>query len=353
MHDQLIFVCGNTKGSLLFDALAPHYESAHYVDATPHLLTRVGTAASARLHLGREWNLVNRRFVAESVWRRIQRLPPARRRSVVFWDAKFVISERWRRVGTLSVITDVAMTPEYFRNPPLPDAMAKQFQKDWDVLFETCDHVLTLSEWAAEENRRLHPRRAEKVARIGWGPNTPPLPPDLVFRGARDDRAVSIGHDFQRKGMAVFNEVARAARPSVPDTEWLVAGDPHAFDVRMLDAVTVLPPQSADGVSELMRSARLYFLLSWFEPSAHVVAEAQSNGLPVICSTRGGSAEAIVEGVTGYAVDPGDVPAIVHKAMDLLLNEAKRDQFARAAYDHASRHLRWTNVADAVVAATG
>src|SRR3954452_11440906 len=33
-----------------------------------------------------------------------------------------------------------------------------------------------------------------------------------------------------------------------------------------------------------------------------------------------------------------------------LENEAKRDQSARAAYDHASRHLRWTNVADAVVA---
>jgi len=44
----------------------------------------------------------------------------------VFWDAKFVISERWHQLDTLSVITDVARTPEYFGNPPLPDTMAKR-----------------------------------------------------------------------------------------------------------------------------------------------------------------------------------------------------------------------------------
>jgi len=44
MHDQL-FVSGNNKGSLLFDALAPHHESAHCVNASPDLLTRASTAA--------------------------------------------------------------------------------------------------------------------------------------------------------------------------------------------------------------------------------------------------------------------------------------------------------------------
>jgi glycosyltransferase involved in cell wall biosynthesis len=270
----------------------------------------------------------------------------------VFWDSKFLITPRWRRFGRLSVITDVAMTREYFDNPPMPANMAQQFSRDWDVLFESCDHVLTLSEWAADENRRLHPREAHKVTKIGWGPNTPPLPESVVFAEPRHDRVITVGHDFQRKGMDLFDRVARAARERLPGTEWLAAGEPRDFDVAGLEVARALPPQTADEVSRLMRSAKVFLLLSRFEPSAHVIVEAQSNGLPVICSTRGGSAEGIVDGVTGYAVDPYDVDAIADRVVELMSDEDRRESFARAAHRNAVERHQWSNVADAVVAAT-
>jgi glycogen(starch) synthase len=99
-----------------------------------------------------------------------------------------------------------------------------------------------------------------------------------------------------------------------------------------------------------MESSQLYFLLSRFEPSAHVVVEAQLHGLPVICSNRGGSGEAIVEGVTGFTCDPEDLADVVAKTVGLLEDPARLASFSAEARAHAAGYLRWADVADRVQA---
>jgi glycosyltransferase involved in cell wall biosynthesis len=49
----------------------------------------------------------------------------------------------------------------------------------------------------------------------------------------------------------------------------------------------------------------------WDEPFGLAAAEAQACGTPVVAFRRGGLAEVIVDGVTGFLVPPDDIPAAV------------------------------------------
>jgi UDP-glucose:tetrahydrobiopterin glucosyltransferase len=71
----------------------------------------------------------------------------------------------------------------------------------------------------------------------------------------------------------------------------------------------------------------------WDEPFGLAAAEAQACGAPVVAFSRGGLREVIVDGVTGFLVPPGDIPAAavaVSKAGGIS---------RRAPREHAERHL--------------
>ncbi|AJY71798.1 hypothetical protein RW64_20770 [Geobacter sulfurreducens] len=67
--------------------------------------------------------------------------------------------------------------------------------------------------------------------------------------------------------------------------------------------------------------ADLFLLLSLSDPNPLVVFEAQSCGLPLICSDRAGNAPDFVrDGVNGYVVDPTDIEGVTGKVLAVLGN---------------------------------
>jgi UDP-glucose:tetrahydrobiopterin glucosyltransferase len=50
---------------------------------------------------------------------------------------------------------------------------------------------------------------------------------------------------------------------------------------------------------------------TWIEAFGNVAIESMACGVPVIAYRRGGPAEVVVDGETGFLVDPGDVDALV------------------------------------------
>jgi glycosyltransferase involved in cell wall biosynthesis len=72
---------------------------------------------------------------------------------------------------------------------------------------------------------------------------------------------------------------------------------------------------------------------NWDEPFGLVAAEAQACATPVVAFARGGLQDIIIDGVTGFLVDPGDIGA----AADALgrVDELERD----ACRKHAEAHL--------------
>jgi glycosyltransferase involved in cell wall biosynthesis len=68
--------------------------------------------------------------------------------------------------------------------------------------------------------------------------------------------------------------------------------------------------------------ASLVVLSSFHEGLPRVVIEAQSMGVPVLATNVGGASEALIDGVTGILVPPGDVAQLATQ-MDAVVNQAR------------------------------
>ena len=75
----------------------------------------------------------------------------------------------------------------------------------------------------------------------------------------------------------------------------------------------------------------------WEEPLSRTVFEAYCHGVPVIASLRGGNAEVIDAGVTGFCYDPDRPAELLAVVSGLLADPASRSRLARGAAAAAVR----------------
>ncbi len=77
-----------------------------------------------------------------------------------------------------------------------------------------------------------------------------------------------------------------------------------------------------------------------------VFLEANAAGNPVIGGKEGGSVDAIVDGITGYLVDPLDTEDISKKILSLLKDEDMRMKMGAAGKKRAWEEFRWPQLAE-------
>lgn len=88
------------------------------------------------------------------------------------------------------------------------------------------------------------------------------------------------------------------------------------------------------------------FILSTFGDNLPVaILEAMAAGLPVIASRTGGIPEQVVDGETGYLVEPGDVDGLSAAIERLASDPARRLSFGLAARERAHRYFSSEDVA--------
>ena len=168
------------------------------------------------------------------------------------------------------------------------------------------------------------------------------LPPYVPTRSvpwsdAAGDGVVFAGRLSPEKGAAEAIDIAQAAGARID-----VYGDVYDADYARDQ---IAPRQHAPGVAVhqgvprtsmwavMARAAAVLCPSRWDEPFGMAAADAQACGTPVVAFKRGGLAEIIVDGVTGFLVAPDDIQA----AADCVRKTA---QISRAACrDHAERHL--------------
>jgi glycosyltransferase involved in cell wall biosynthesis len=83
-------------------------------------------------------------------------------------------------------------------------------------------------------------------------------------------------------------------------------------------------------IPAIFKNLDLVALTSRWEGLPRVVPEAMAACLPVVATRVDGTPEAIVEGVTGFLVEPGDVPALAGRIAWLLSHREEARRMGRA-----------------------
>lgn len=86
-----------------------------------------------------------------------------------------------------------------------------------------------------------------------------------------------------------------------------------------------------DSVDEVLSKGQIFVLISNWEGFPRSTLEAMRVGLPTIVSDVGGSGEAVVEGVTGYAIKKGDIDSLQKIIEGLVRDPARREKMGAAA----------------------
>ncbi|MGQ9887965.1 MAG: glycosyltransferase family 4 protein, partial [Aggregatilineales bacterium] len=138
------------------------------------------------------------------------------------------------------------------------------------------------------------------------------------------------------KGHDAFQTMARQVVLQIPEARFIVAGENVQTGADSAYKQRVLAAAQADSllqrrlkylgfrpdVERVLAAADVVVCASRFEGFGMAVVEAMACGRPVVSTNRGGPAETVVDGATGYLVPPDDPGALAGRVITLLRDPA-------------------------------
>jgi glycosyltransferase involved in cell wall biosynthesis len=167
--------------------------------------------------------------------------------------------------------------------------------------------------------------------------------------GVRDDELLvgMAGRVTRWKGQSVFAEAAKLILAKHTNVKFAAVGGVFDTDIfymeRFKEQIRDLGIESkfiiqdfrAD-MSSVFAAFDVFVLPSILpEPFGLVVIEAMASGKPVVATAPGGPSETVVDGETGYLVEPSDPQAAASAVEKLLVDPVKRAQMGAAARKRA------------------
>jgi glycosyltransferase involved in cell wall biosynthesis len=144
------------------------------------------------------------------------------------------------------------------------------------------------------------------------------------------------GHEY------LFRSVPIILR-KIPETRFVLVGDGHlreyleelASSLGITNAITFLGFRS--DVADIVRASDLFVLPSIFEGLPLSLIEAMACGKAVVATNVDGTADVVVDGVTGYLVPPRDPEQLAQKIIELLENPELRIRFGKAGREKVQK----------------
>jgi glycosyltransferase involved in cell wall biosynthesis len=227
-------------------------------------------------------------------------------------------------------VARAARVPTVVRTEHLPYLITDPAERDeYEAIVPSVDRFICVSESSrASFVRAGVPSSKIRVVRNGVRPKTTSCDRATARArlGLRPEHQVvlTVGRLTEQKGHRHLGEAIPPIVARDPNVRFLWAGGgPLEGELRDLvrrlevaDYVSFLG-QRGD-VPDLLAAADILVLPSLFEGLPLVVLEAMAAGLPVIGTRAGGTAEAIVDGMTGRVVPAGDSAALATALSDLV-----------------------------------
>ena len=88
-------------------------------------------------------------------------------------------------------------------------------------------------------------------------------------------------------------------------------------------------------MEDILAIADLFLLTSEYESFGLAALEAMAAEVPVVSTNAGGLPEIMIEGVTGFMADIGDVETMSKQAISILSDDKRLQQFKKDAGKHA------------------
>lgn len=105
-------------------------------------------------------------------------------------------------------------------------------------------------------------------------------------------------------------------------------------ELNLENNVVLLGAQTQKVVIEEMKSANIYFLCSVAEALPTVLMEAHAMKLPIVTTKVGSVHEVVIDGKSGFIVEPKNVEEMSVSLCKLIRNRRMRQKFGRKGYEH-------------------
>jgi glycosyltransferase involved in cell wall biosynthesis len=177
----------------------------------------------------------------------------------------------------------------------------------------------------------------QRAARVGTSAGQAP---PIVLSVGRVER----GSEY--KGFDTMIRALPSVAEAVPGVRYRIVGGGNgmadlrslASDVGVLDRVVFLGRLPDEDLWSELEGARVFAFISRVERDGEergegfgiACAEAAAFARPVVGSTDGGAAEALVHGTTGLAIDPRDEAAVAHALLTFLSDPGAADDMGGA-----------------------
>jgi len=180
---------------------------------------------------------------------------------------------------------------------------------------------------------------ASRILKVNGGCNVPSIENPDPQRYERQN-VLFIGVDWERKGGPELLEAFGRVRRRHPRATLTILGcrpDVCAPGVEVVGFV------SQEQVPYFLARATIYCMPSKREPFGIAYLEALHAGLPVIASNLGATSDFIIDGETGYRVDPNNIDEIEKKMEELIADPEKCRRMGLAGHNLVESQYSWAH----------
>jgi glycosyltransferase involved in cell wall biosynthesis len=227
----------------------------------------------------------------------------------------------------------------------------KFHRRVWNFLLAwVTDRILVGSPQVWQDVRRYDGVPASRLMLMPYGIPMAELNTPLSREAARERLEVrglvigAVGRLEDQKGHAHLLAALPEVRREIPDLVMLMVGEGRRQEdlkrqvqaLGLQDMVRFLGTRR--DLPEIYRALDIFVHPSLWEGLPLALLKAMGAGLPVVATRVSGSMEAIVDGVNGRLVAPGDPPALAQAILELSRNPEEQRRLADAARRTVTAH---------------